>query len=37
VFRAHGLMFHMPGAWRVIFDVPLEGRTLRLTRVIEVQ
>jgi len=37
VYRAHGLMFHMPGAWRVIFDVPLEGRTLRLTRVIEVQ
>jgi hypothetical protein len=37
VFRAHGLMFHMPGTWRVIFDVPLEGRTLRLTREIEVQ
>ncbi len=37
VYRAHGLMFHMPGTWRVIFDVPLEGRTLRLTREIEVQ
>jgi len=37
VFRAHGLMFHMPGTWRVIFDVPLEGRTLRVTREIEVQ
>jgi hypothetical protein len=37
VFRAHGLMFHMPGTWRLIFDVPLEGRTLRLTREIEVQ
>jgi hypothetical protein len=37
VFRAHGLMFHMPGTWRVIFDVPLEGRTLRLTRELEVQ
>jgi hypothetical protein len=37
LYRAHGLMFHMPGTWRVIFDVPLEGRTLRLTREIEVQ
>jgi hypothetical protein len=37
VYRAHGLMFHMPGTWRVIFDLPLEGRTLRLTREIEVQ
>jgi hypothetical protein len=37
VYRAHGLMFHMPGTWRVIFDVPLEGRTLRVTREIEVQ
>jgi hypothetical protein len=37
VYRAYGLMFHMPGTWRVIFDVPLEGRTLRATREIEVQ
>jgi hypothetical protein len=37
VHRAHGLMFHMPGTWRVIFDVPIEGRTLRVTREIEVQ
>ena len=37
VYRAHGLMFHMPGTWRVIFDLPLEGRTLRVTREIEVQ
>lgn len=37
VYRAHGLMFHMPGTWRVFFDVPLEGRTLRVTREIEVQ
>jgi hypothetical protein len=36
VYRAHGLMFHMPGTWRVIFDVPLEGRTLRVTHAIEV-
>jgi len=37
VYRAQGLMFHMPGRWRVIFDLPLEGRTLRLTRELEVQ
>ncbi|HSW25103.1 MAG TPA: FixH family protein [Burkholderiaceae bacterium] len=37
VYRAHGLMFHMPGRWRVIFDLPLEGRTLRLAREIDVQ
>ena len=37
VQRADGLMFHMPGTWRVIFDVALDGRTLRATREIEVQ
>ena len=37
VYRAQGLMFHMPGTWRVIFDLPLECRTLRVTREIEVQ
>ena len=37
VYRAEGLMFHMPGRWRVIFDLPLEDRTLRLTRELEVQ
>ena len=37
VYRAEGLMFHMPGRWRVTFDLPLEGRTLRLTRELEVQ
>jgi hypothetical protein len=37
VQRAEGMMFHMPGTWRVIFDVALDGRTLRLTREIEVQ
>jgi hypothetical protein len=37
VWRAKGLMLHMPGTWRVIFDLPLEGRTLRVTREIEVQ
>jgi len=37
VQRADGLMFHMPGTWRVIFDVTLDGRALRLTRELEVQ
>jgi len=37
IYRAEGLMFHMPGRWRVIFDLPLEGRTLRLTHELEVQ
>jgi hypothetical protein len=37
VQRAQGLMFHMPGTWRVIFDVALDGRTQRATREIEVQ
>jgi hypothetical protein len=37
VYRAQGLMFHMPGTWRVIFDLPLDDRTLRLTRELEVQ
>ena len=37
VYRARGLMFHMPGRWRVTFDLPLEGRTLRLAREIDVQ
>jgi len=37
VYRAQGLMFHMPGRWRVIFDLPLEDRMLRLTHELEVQ
>jgi YtkA-like len=37
VYRAQGLMFHMPGRWRLIFDVALDGRSLRLTRELEVQ
>jgi hypothetical protein len=37
VQRADGLMFHMPGTWRLIFDVSLDGRTLRATREIDVQ
>ena len=37
VYRAEGLMFHMPGRWRLLFDVALDGRTLRLAREIDVQ
>ena len=37
VQRADGLMFHMPGTWRVIFDVAIDGRVLRATREIDVQ
>lgn len=30
-FRAQGLLFHMPGAWRLVFDVDQGGERLRLT------
>jgi cytochrome c peroxidase len=36
VYRAHGLMFHMPGRWRVIFDIEVGGRTQRATHEFEV-
>jgi len=36
-FSAQGLMFHMPGRWRLIFDVDSGGRTQRLTQEIEVR
>jgi hypothetical protein len=31
LWRAEGLMFHMSGRWRLLLDVQLEGRRLRLT------
>jgi hypothetical protein len=37
LYDARGLMFHMPGRWRVIFDLALEDRTLRVTHELEVQ
>ena len=37
VYRAEGLMFHMPGRWRLLFDLELDGRTWHLAREIEVQ
>lgn len=36
-FAVEGLMFHMPGRWRFVFDVTLPSRTLRLTQEITVQ
>ena len=36
-FQAQGLMFHMPGRWRFIFDVSDDRGSARLTREIEVE
>jgi hypothetical protein len=30
-YLAEGLLFHMPGHWRLVFDVDHDGRTERLT------
>ena len=32
LYRADGLMFHMPGRWEVVFDLSSGGRTDRLTQ-----
>ena len=37
VYRAQGLLFHMPGRWRVIVDITLDGQRRRATREIDVQ
>jgi hypothetical protein len=34
LYRAEGLMFHMPGRWDLTFDVETDGRTERLTGVL---
>jgi hypothetical protein len=36
-FAAEGLMFHMPGRWRFIFDVGSGAQAQRLTHEIELQ
>ena len=37
-YRADGLMFHMPGRWRFIFELTLaDGQVARLTREVELQ
>jgi hypothetical protein len=37
VFRAEGLLFHMPGRWDLTFDVDAAGRTERLTSTLELE
>ena len=37
LYRAEGLMLHMPGRWRFVFDLQLDGRTLQLTHEVEVK
>ena len=36
-YVADGLLLHMPGHWRFIFDLDLNGKPLRLTRELDVQ
>lgn len=36
-FLAEGLMFHMPGRWRFIFDFTVGQRHARLTREVQVE
>ena len=36
LYRAEGLMLHMPGRWRFIFDLALDGRSVRVTREVDV-
>jgi YtkA-like len=36
LYHAEGLMLHMPGRWRFIFDLALDGRSARLTREVDV-
>jgi hypothetical protein len=36
-YRADGLMFHMPGRWRFVFDLAVDGTTVRLTREVDVE
>ena len=36
-FTAQGLLFHMPGRWRLLFDLQTAGGPLRLQREIELR
>jgi hypothetical protein len=36
LYRAEGLMLHMPGRWRFMFDLGLQGRSVRVTHEVEV-
>lgn len=35
-YRAEGLMLHMPGRWRLLFDVSADGRLQRLVHEVDV-
>jgi hypothetical protein len=37
VYRAEGMLFHMPGRWDVTFDVVTASRTERLTSTLRVE
>lgn len=37
LFRAEGLLFHMPGRWDLTFDVDAAGRTERLTSTVQLE
>jgi hypothetical protein len=36
LYHAEGLLLHMPGRWRFIFDLALDGRSERLTHEVDV-
>jgi hypothetical protein len=36
-YRADGLMFHMPGRWRVVFDLATAGGSTRVTHEFDVE
>ncbi len=36
-YRVDGLLLHMPGRWRFVFDLSADGRLERLTREVDVQ
>lgn len=36
-FEAQGLLLHMPGRWRFIFDVETGGKAVRLTQAVDVE
>lgn len=36
-YRVDGLLLHMPGRWRLLFDISADGRLERLTREVDVE
>jgi hypothetical protein len=37
MYRAEGLLFHMPGRWDLTFDIDAPGRVERLTSVLKLE